>query len=113
MREERNSKPRIVYVHFGDIPKSGRSWNYLAKKEEKGVSVYEAIIREGKMQIILPSLTGSACVSLSGCLDRTAYFVTGEVIGTGSDGEPLLEDPTITGVALGEVKHYERSEGWI
>lgn len=81
---------RIFYIRFGLPPESGCSKNHLNKKDEEGISVYEAIERDGKVRVIMPSHTGSACVSLSGCLERKMYEVTGDRIGTGSDGEPLL-----------------------
>ncbi len=82
----------IIYIRFGLPPESGRSHNYLFKKDEEGISVYEAIERGRKVRVIMPSHTGSACVTLSGCFQRPIYEVSGNRIGTGSDGEPLLGD---------------------
>ncbi len=83
---------KLLYVRFGEIPENGKSKNYLTGEYENGVSVYEAIERDNNISIILPSLTGSACVSLSGVLDRPMYIVDGELCGTRSDGEPLLKN---------------------
>lgn len=80
------------WLRFGDIPASGRSKNHLTKEDEAGVSVYEAVEKDGVALPILPSLTASACVSLSGVLERKAHWVTGRVVGRGSDGETLLVD---------------------
>lgn len=81
----------IIYIRFGDLPIGGRSTNYLTGEKEIGISVYEGIEREdGEYSIVFPNLTESCCVSLSGCLQRKAYLVEGEVVGRGSDGEPLL-----------------------
>jgi len=82
---------KIIYVRFG-LPPAGCSKNYLTKGNEEGISVYEAIERDGIVRIIMPNHTGSACVTLSGCLERTMYQVTGNRIGTGSDNEPLLDE---------------------
>jgi hypothetical protein len=39
---------RLCYVRFGYIPENGLSVNSLTKEYEIGVSVYEAIERDGK-----------------------------------------------------------------
>ena len=84
-----NSK--IIYVRFGDIPAEGRSWNHLLGQPECGVSVYEALERNGSVQVILPRLDTPVLVSLSGVNERPMYEVEGEWVGIGSDGEPLLQ----------------------
>jgi len=76
---------KLLYVRFGEIPANGKSKNYLTGEYEKGVSVYEALERDEKISILLPNLTGSACVSLSGVLDRPMYIVDGELCGTFSN----------------------------
>ena len=81
-----------VFIRFGEIPENEKSLNHLTEKREKGISVYEGIEDDGKYSVIMPPLTYSCCVSLSGVLDRQAYLVDGVVIGSGSDGECLLKD---------------------
>lgn len=83
------------YLRFGDIPKSGKSKNHLTGESEQGVSVYECVIINGRYKLVMPDLTHSACVSLSGVLERPCYLVSGAFIGRGSDGEPLLRSPVI------------------
>lgn len=80
----------VRYLRFGDIP--SKSHDYHSGRDEVGVSVYEAVERDGRIGVILPTLNECACVSLSGVVRRPAYWVTGTVIGHGSDGEPLLAD---------------------
>ena len=84
------------FIRFGKIPKNGKSGIYCGDSgkvgEEAGVSVYEAIERDGKHKIIMPTLSYSACVSLSSCIEREAYLVKGKVCGIGKDGEPLLKN---------------------
>lgn len=83
----------ILFIRFGELPQSGKSRNHLTEQDEAGVSVYEAVERkDGRIQVLLPRLDYSACVSLSGCIDRPAFIVHGEIVGYGSDGEPLLRD---------------------
>lgn len=79
------------YIRFGDLPVN-TSRNYLTGEMEAGISVYEAIIDGDQVKLVFPDLTYSACVSLSGVLERQAFIVEGEQIGIGSDGEPLLRD---------------------
>jgi len=81
-----------VYIRFGKIPSSKKSLNHLTETLERGVSVYEAVDEDGKYKVILPSPTTSSCVGLSGCLERQVYLVEGNLIGEGSDREPLLEN---------------------
>ena len=87
---------KVCYVRFGEIPKNERSNVYCGDSgkvgEEKGVSVYEGIVREKKINIIMPCFDYGACVSLSGCLNRRCYIVKGKLVGYGSEGEPLLRD---------------------
>ncbi|MBE3088591.1 MAG: hypothetical protein IMZ71_05715, partial [Chloroflexi bacterium] len=80
----------VRYLRFGDIP--DKSHDYHSGQDEEGVSVYEAVERDGRIGVVLPTLNECACVSLSGVVRRPAYWVTGTVIGHGSDGEPLLAD---------------------
>ena len=83
------------YIRFGKIPENGKSeiWKGdVFNGHEKGVSVYESY----NEKVVMPKkITYSSCVSLSGCLDRNIYLVTGKRIGTGSDGEPLLKNVSI------------------
>ena len=88
------TKIRRTFIRFGDIPDSFKSKNHLTEKLEAGVSVYDAVDIDGEIKILFPDLTYSACVSLSGVLDRPMYEVIGNVIGYGSDGEPLLSNIT-------------------
>lgn len=81
---------KLVYLRCGDLPENGRSRNYRTNELEAGVSVYEGILRDGKAMILLPSGTPGACVTASGAVERPVYMVGGEVVGRGSDGEPVL-----------------------
>lgn len=95
--------PKVIFVRFGDLPSDGRSKNHLTDELEAGVSVYEAIERDGKISLLLPSMTGSACVSMSGCFfGKPFYEVDGTVVGTGSDGEPVLSPCRIVRTILAE-----------
>ncbi len=88
---------KLIFVRYGPIPESGKSTNRLTEEQEGGVSVYEAIERDGRVQIIVPSMTYGVHVTLSGFVGQPAYIVEGEVVGYGSDGEPLLANCRIVG----------------
>ena len=97
---------RICFVRFGRkdgaFPPSGRSKNCLTGDLEIGVSVYEALERDGKYQILLPRLDGTSPATLGMCFNAAQglwgmennpiFEVVGDVVGIGSDGEPLLKN---------------------
>lgn len=80
----------VILVRYGGLPPDCRSKNHLTGTLEAGISVYEAILRDGAVQIILPSVETPGLVSLSGVNERPLYEVAGVLVGRGSDGEPLL-----------------------
>lgn len=82
------TRPAPYFFRFGDLPKGGRSKNYISGAMEKGVSVYEAVPDvlgryQFNDQIDFPA-------NMAMLFDRPAYVVAGTRIGTGYDGEPLL-----------------------
>lgn len=84
-----------AFIRFGDIPTNERSSIYCGDSgkigEEIGVSVYDAINIDGEWRIVMPKkMTYSTCVSLSGFIDKEFQLVTGDLVGYGSDGEPLI-----------------------
>lgn len=77
------------YLRLGEIPTNESSYNFLTKGQENGVSVFEW---DGNS----PVLSNLQLVdSFSGRDDHKAYLVTGEEIGIGFDGEPLLKNVKI------------------
>ena len=91
---------RLIYVRGGDLPPRGRSQNFLTGELEPGVSVCEAVERDGVVQILMPYGTHnqfeySAC-DYSSMYGRPVYEVEGSLIPQrGSVGEPLLTDVKI------------------
>lgn len=80
------------YVRLGNLPSGGRSRNRATGGSEAGVSVFVAeIAPDGRWRPILdtPQLLGSYLSLIAD--ERPAYRVYGQVIGTGSDGEPLMQ----------------------
>lgn len=74
------------YLRFGVLPQNEESFNYLREENEIGVSVFDLV--DGK-----PALTNMQLVdSFSGRSQMAAFIVTGDQIGIGEDGEPLLKN---------------------
>lgn len=74
------------YLRFGIVSDNETSHNYLDGSQEDGVSVFE--LKERK-----PVLSNLQLVeSFSGRFNIEAFIVTGEKIGVGYDGEPLLKN---------------------
>lgn len=99
------------YIRFGKWPEDERSevgeaflrsraWVYAAIGEEQeeieeGVSVYEATWDETKSRWVIPTLgSDSYLATLDEIISqrREIFLVTGDEVGTGSDGEPLLRN---------------------
>ena len=95
--------PEPLFIRFGEIPEDERSTIYSYGKEsgkEQGVSCYRAIIDENDViHICLPlPFTESRWNVLQGFIhydDRNAYIITGNIVGYGSEGEPLITNVKI------------------
>lgn len=79
------------YIRFGKIPASGRSMNSMDNSLEAGVSCYR-IVRIGK-EWRIDGAWGSYMMLASSGLPL--YEITGDVVGIGADGEPLLSNVSI------------------
>ena len=96
-------KSELCFIRIGDIPPTGKSRIHRGDAiigEEKGVSVWECLYRDGKHRIILPNpINENAWNDLEGDMlypsnykPYPVYRVEGDVIGYGSDNEPLLSN---------------------
>lgn len=75
------------YIRFCKIPHDERSYNFMRNRKEIGVSVFKADDNG------MPILENAEQVkSLWARLNRRHYLVTGDVVGVGQDGEPLLQN---------------------
>lgn len=79
------------YVRYGKLPKGGRSINHADGALEAGVSVYYGERLPSGEARALPRSNMELAGALS-LMDRQLYIVTGELAGTGSDGEPVLRN---------------------
>lgn len=107
-----SSKPPIneeVFLRYGDIPKGGKSRNFITGELENGVSVYKAEWNPALERYILADATHSATALDLISQGKTPRFVSGEVIGRGSDGEPLLRSVKIVSEAKVDSRGYAPS----
>lgn len=84
-----------AYIRFNDLPQSGYSTNYATGEKEAGISCYEARwdLVSGAYKRNGDGLDGAANYYIMA--KSPVYLVTGEEIGRGSDGEPLLKNVNI------------------
>ncbi len=110
---EKQGKQKSLYVRFGDIPDNEQSKIYNGENEidiENGVSVYSAFI-DGDNVILgltLP-ITKTTLYTQQHLLEydaRPCYLVTGDYVGKGTDGEPLIKNISI----IKEIKNYRIKE---
>lgn len=87
-----------VYIRFGDIPEGERSTNNIDGSKEEGVSVYAAELDRAPEDVdadVMYVPVGSKVQQVLLLLSRTTYLVTGDEVGTGVDGEPVLRNVEI------------------
>lgn len=92
------------YIRFGEIPKTEKSKVYRNGDsvigEEPGVSVYDTVFYDGEWKIIYPNPSTEHTaqdindfvldIAKNNSFKRQAYLVSGDKVGTGQDGEPLI-----------------------
>lgn len=101
-----------VYIRFGDIPEGERSYNHTDECYEDGVSVYAAEIESvpaesGAAGMFVP--VGSKTLQILMLAQRDTYLVTGDEVGRGVDGEPVLRDVEI----VAELERGAEASGWV
>lgn len=85
------TKPLPLFIRFGHFQSetNERSLNWSTGEYERGISVYPAQLKYGKVYVAddwLHEVQGSWDVFC----ERTQYVLTGRYNTTGSDGEPVL-----------------------
>ncbi len=85
-----------LFIRFGRPPKEGQSRNYATGMLERGISAYQAEYNPdtGLMEYAGDTGLGGAVIHLM-LTGKQAYLLTGRVVGTGSDGEPLLAEVSV------------------
>lgn len=81
-----------VYIRFNKLPKGNKSRNFATGTFENGLSVYSARYDLISCEYKICG-SGFAGALITYTIKRAPiYFVTGEEVGKGSDGEPLLKN---------------------
>ena len=94
-REKKNDEKKWLqaekgFLRYGKPPASGQSYNTRDGITENGVSCYPAeFLPDGDYRIIVTEVQALQAKIYSA--GRRAYRLYGPIIGTGSDGEPLLK----------------------
>lgn len=103
-----------LYIRFGRIPEDERSRDNRNGRWEDGVSVYACDrdttgedAPEGVDEAYY--LAGTMLQTVFYLMTRDTYLVTGEHVGTGADGEPLLRDVD----AVAELTSPSGVGGWV
>ena len=81
-------KVKHCFVRFGKPPEGGKSYNFRDHHHEPGVSVYPAFIIGNEVRLDLTNIDFTSYLFISNNSER--FFCEGEIVGTGSDGEPCL-----------------------
>lgn len=100
--EKQGAERKQLYVRFGDIPSNEKSKIYRGEEEigeENGVSVYPAFELNGNivLGLTLP-ITRTTLYTQQHLLEydnRPCYLVSGDYVGSGTDGEPLIRNISI------------------
>lgn len=115
------------YIRFGDMPKSGKSYNFLHRHPEVGVSAYEVKWnnRVNKWEINQDNLNGEGIASLHELAyavlyksedARPIYLIQGqELDDIGGDGEAMLDIKNvkiIKKLSIHEFFAKELGENW-
>jgi hypothetical protein len=100
-----------IYIRFGEIPENERSYNHTDDRYEDGVSVYSAEIESVPPESSASAMfvpVGPKVLQILLLAQRDTYLVTGTEVGTGVDGEPLLQDVTL----VAELDYTDTESGW-
>ena len=100
LEKQGNHKP--LYIRFGYIPANEKSKIYHGEEEigeEDGVSVYPAFESNGNIVIGLTlPITKTTLYTQQHLLEydnRPCYLVSGDYVGKGADGEPLIRNVSV------------------
>ena len=91
-----------LYLRFGDIPPNEESGIYKGDMgrigSEIGISCYRGVVIEDKVYIIMPHIPSTTYYWLIDEYNRgktPLYIISGDEVGVGTDGEPLLKNVSI------------------
>jgi|SRR5580700_1326964 hypothetical protein len=96
-RSIRPRKSVPVFIRYGLFKGMRRSSNHATGEAESGVSVYPAKLVDGHTVTLADD--AEVCEALVG-QGRLCFPVTGTVVDTGSDGEPVIRGITMLAYAV-------------
>jgi hypothetical protein len=100
----RRQRKKRIYLRFGAWPKEERSANYVNDENEWGVSVYPARYNAEQGCWEYDTADSAYHIAYGGMAQilwrRPVYLVTGDEVGRGQDGEPLLRNVRIVGYCV-------------
>jgi hypothetical protein len=101
-KDEKQGEQEQLYIRFGEIPSNEKSKIYCGEEEvgeEDGVSVYPAFELNGNVVVGLTlPITRTTLYTQQHLLEydnRPCYLVSGDYVGKGADGEPLIRNISI------------------
>jgi hypothetical protein len=87
---------QTFYIRFNDLPKNRRSKNHATGQFEKGVSCYRATFDVNTETFKFVEDGTDAGAAIAYVFEQApVYLLTGEQVGKGSDGEPVLKNVSI------------------
>ena len=99
---EKQGEKKPLYIRFGDVPSNETSKIYRGEEEvgnENGVSVYPAFeVNENIVLGLTLPITKTTLYTQQHLLEydnRPCYLVSGDYVGKGTDGEPLIRNISI------------------
>jgi hypothetical protein len=103
-----------LYIRFGAIPEGERSWDNRNDQWENGVSVYacerDATDKDAPEGVNgAYYLSGTMLQTVFALMTRDTYLVTGEQVGTGADGEPVIENVEV----VAKLRTPKGVGGWV
>lgn len=98
-----------LYLRFKDLPDHERSGIYNNTGEEKigeelGISCYKGVVIDDEVYIIMPHKQSTTYYWLLEEYNKgkiPLYIITGDEVGKGSDGEPVLRNVKIERKIIG------------
>jgi hypothetical protein len=108
-----------LYIRFGSLPPNERSTDHATNTLEDGVSVYAAAREPApddadysdfhENPTVMYEPYGNKIQQVLFLMFRDTYLVTGDEVGRGTDGEPLLRNVEV----IGELNSPVNVKGWV
>lgn len=100
-----------LYIRFGNLPKNERSKNYRTGEYEAGVSCFRSTVNllTGAYELTGDGDAHAAIAASLGEYGHVALLITGQRVGTGGDGEPVVRNVN----TLAHLRYDETLGGYV